>query len=250
MFDETLSTAVAAARRDLELARLRLLVRFEPPPKVQDFGSLYNPASYRADLQTRRLELLWNGTPRYEGPLRVIGTWRPEDRSWLWAWHNGSVPAEACDEARRVCEGLEALGSLRTQARFACEAREADLLARYVAHAAGWFGVHAAEHPGQPVTFLGVVDLRPAETTTYCGFCFGNETDGPILRAAPGMGICGRCVQKAADILGEPASGEASSDPLGGACFLCGGDSARLLHGSHAAVCAGCVAFARSALSP
>ena len=110
MFGGALSKAVAAARAELEQARLRVRVRFEPPPKVQDSGALYNPASYRVDLQARRLELLGAGTPRYEGSEQVIGTWMAEDRSWPWAWHNGSVPAEACDASRRACEGLAALG--------------------------------------------------------------------------------------------------------------------------------------------
>lgn len=250
MLSEALRAAVEAVRREMELARLRVLTRFEPPPRSTDFGALYNPAGYRANLESRTLELLWSGAPRYAGPLRVIGTWQPDDRSWLWPWHDPSLPPEARAETRRICESLPPLASILSERRFACEAREADLLARYVAHAAGWFGAYAAEHPGQPLAYLGVLSLEPAETATYCGLCFGNESDGPIVRAAPGVGLCARCAESSADVFAVPSdAGPSSPDPLGAICFLCGTASAKLLHGSHAAVCASCVAFARSALA-
>ncbi len=237
-------------RHELEQSHLRLLVRFAPAPEDVDFGALYDPRQYRVDITKRALALLdEDGEIAFVGPIQIAGTYNDEDETFLWAWGNSSIPAAAYDKVRAACQNLPELKPLLAVNKFTTDMTFAGLLCDYIAGKMDYFGVHRAEHPGQPVVFVAIEKLAPDVDETYCVLCFGNTTNTEALvDFADGLALCKECLDQLGDIFAESGDAGGASDIWElSPCVVCG-TTEKLVHGSHAAVCRPCYERAKSAL--
>src|SRR4051794_29883990 len=138
--------------RALMEATLRIETRFEPPPVVEDFGPKYDPQSFRADLVKRRFEITHAGQTIWAGNSEVVGTFNEADDTFLWAWRNPSTPPASSATVRAQAEAIPDIGALVAAHKFETTQAFSLLLAQWLVHRMGWFGVYAIQTA--PIIFL------------------------------------------------------------------------------------------------
>ena len=239
----------ASERSAIEHLRLRVLVRCSPPGKVEDFGSLYDPAQYSYDPATNEFWLLWKGTRSYQGRAVVVGTHSSND-VLTWSWLDSTFNESASSHVRAVFDGFPEYSESIQSELHGCSRHVAEMITGWVALKLGYFGPYVAPRPGQPSLLLAVSELKPESKLVFCVSCFCNANDvEKMISFAGGLGVCNRCVNTFSSIRSEMTalSRRSESGAMQIPCTICG-DFSRLIHASHASLCDGCVDIAQGAL--
>lgn len=210
--------------------------------------------TWQFDTLGTRLEAGSSAGRKWHAEARTIGTWNGADHSWLWAWHNPSIPKTSAFRAE--AGAIAALRSLIGYARFRCDEAEALRLGRWIAARAGWRGATCTV-PGTPLQRFTGIGRPPThvlaavraiawvEPGRVCALCSGDGDDAGGLRPGALGSACGACIASVREALEEETSPPLDSPQrqwdIGPPCVLCGGKGPRVIGFDGGALCVACV---------
>lgn len=206
-------------------------------------GNLPEGVTYDVDLERAWFEHSSQSGVLTFGQTHAIGTFLPaadssDDGTFLWAWHNPSIAAEAAAPIREAVSREPNLAALTAIKGFGCRRRFAERLTVYIAQRTGYLGCYPAPFDRATVHLALKLSVQSRENFTFgeagniwcvnCGWAASSV--GGIVGGVHGY-ICDECApllnQTMTDIAAdridsdETTAASRAENDLGIRCMFC-----------------------------